>query len=51
MLNYTISDDAAAVASVRKMNGKDAMEVLRFALALMLVPAAATIAYLLTSVM
>ncbi len=38
MLNYTIHDDAAAVALNNRFTGRDVMEMLRFAAGTMFIP-------------
>ena len=38
MLNYSICEDAAAVASSKRFNGRDVMEMLRFAAGTMCIP-------------
>ena len=39
MKDYTIMDDAAAVASSRRMSGHDVLDMVRFAAGMMCVPA------------
>ena len=39
MKDYTIMDDAAAVASSRRMSGRDVLDMVRFAAGMMCVPA------------
>ena len=39
MKDYTIMDDAAAVASSRRLTGRDVLDMVRFAAGMMCVPA------------
>ena len=39
MKDYTIMDDAYAVASARRLTGRDVLEMVRFAAGMMCVPA------------
>ncbi|MDO5299012.1 MAG: hypothetical protein Q4F18_06250 [Clostridia bacterium] len=46
MLNYTVSEAAAAVAAAHKMTRKDVWDVARFGLGFMLIPVLVTGLYL-----